>query len=136
MTINRNSIWLIVAVLPFFLRAQEADFCISNVSIFKGNDSILLKNQYVLIKNGEITAISTDKKMARQARKIIEGKGKFLMPGLWDMHVHFPSHDTLNWQKLHLFTGVLHLRSMRGNPQELAYAQRQKSDKTLTPDFL
>ncbi len=135
MTINRSSIWLILTVLPFFAKAQKADFCISNVSIFKGNDSILLKNQYVLIKNGEIIAISTDKKTSQQAQKNIDGKGKFLMPGLWDMHVHFPSHDTLNWQKLHLYTGVLHLRSMRGNPKELAYAQRKKMDKTLTPDF-
>jgi hypothetical protein len=126
---------LTLAVLPLFMTAQKADYCLSNVSIFKGNDSILLKNQYVLIQNGNITEISADKKTAKRANKIIDGKGKFLMPGMWDMHVHFPSHDTANWQKLHLYTGVLHLRSMRGNPKELAYSQRMQAEKVVAPDF-
>jgi Amidohydrolase family len=124
-----------MAFLPLFMQAQKADYCLSNVSVFKGNDSILLKNQFVLIQNGTIIDISADKKTTKRANKIIDGNGKFLMPGMWDMHVHFPSHDTANWQKLHLYTGVLHLRSMRGNPKELAYAQRMQAEKTVAPDF-
>jgi hypothetical protein len=133
--LKKGILYCALSFLPLILIAQKADYCLSNVSIFKGNDSILLKNQFVLIQNGTITDISTDKKTVKRAKKIIDGTGKFLMPGMWDMHVHFPSHDTANWQKLHLYTGVLHLRSMRGNPKELAYTQGLQAQKTIAPDF-
>ena len=41
----------------------------------------------VVVREGRITSIGTDAVIPRDSTKI-DGRGKFLMPGLWDMHVH------------------------------------------------
>src|SRR5215475_14159555 len=47
-------------------------------------------NQTILIENGRITAIGPRASVAvpRNARRI-DGAGRFVIPGLWDSHVHF-----------------------------------------------
>src|SRR5262245_61195668 len=47
-----------------------------------------------------------------QGGRVIDAGGKFLIPGLWDMHVHWYFRDTLT-----LFTanGVTGIRQMFGN---------------------
>jgi cytosine/adenosine deaminase-related metal-dependent hydrolase len=53
-----------------------------------------------------------------QGAKVIDAGGKFLIPGLWDMHVHWYSRDTLT-----LFTanGVTGIREMFGNSDLLRW---------------
>jgi|TARA_B100002003_G_C14120343_1_gene538816 imidazolonepropionase-like amidohydrolase len=47
----------------------------------------------VLIEDGYISALSTEPIPAR-ADVEIEGSGQFLIPGLWDMHVHWDDKNT------------------------------------------
>jgi imidazolonepropionase-like amidohydrolase len=62
---------------------------IKNVSIItmKDGDNVL-KNATLVIKNDKIESINGD--IPKNA-KIIDGTGKWLMPGLIDMHVHIPT---------------------------------------------
>lgn len=62
---------------------------ITNVKIFNGKDNKTV-NGYVLIKDNVITNISTTPIPTNKSAltTIIDGKGKFLMPGLIDAHVH------------------------------------------------
>jgi imidazolonepropionase-like amidohydrolase len=46
-------------------------------------------NQTVLIAGRQIAAVASDGTIdLPPATKVVEGKGKFLIPGLWDTHVH------------------------------------------------
>ena len=45
----------------------------------------------IAISGNDIVAVGADASIARRfaARRIVDARGKFVMPGLWDMHVHF-----------------------------------------------
>lgn len=62
---------------------------IENIHIVDVEKGTLLKNRNVLISNDVITSITERKNKNRpKADTVIDGTGKYLMPGLWDMHTH------------------------------------------------
>ncbi|HRI58904.1 MAG TPA: amidohydrolase family protein [Saprospiraceae bacterium] len=73
-----------------FLFAQNTSYTIQNVTVIPMNREVALPNQTVLVENGIISkmgdasAMKIPKNVAR-----IDGTGKYLMPGLFDMHAHF-----------------------------------------------
>ena len=110
-------------------------YIIQNVSILTMKDSDLVKNQSVLIENGIIRQIGTD--IQNQSATIIDGTGKFLMPGLTDMHVHlFEWHPLKNtWMILLLINGVTSVRDMCGEPGKLQLRDKIKRNEILAPNF-
>jgi imidazolonepropionase-like amidohydrolase len=74
----------------------------------------------VVVQEDRIAAIGPSKKLTTPAgAQIIDGKGKFLIPGLWDMHVHdyayWPLGGGLTWSyPLYLANGVVGVREMWG----------------------
>jgi imidazolonepropionase-like amidohydrolase len=68
-------------------------FCqtyITHVTIVDVVNQKLLPAQTVVIKNGIISNILPSQKIKIPAgATVIDGKGKYLMPGLTDAHVHF-----------------------------------------------
>lgn len=110
-------------------------YIIQNVSILTMKDSELIKSQSVLIENGIIQKIGTD--IQNQNAMIIDGTGKFLMPGLTDMHVHlFEWHPLKNtWMLLLLINGVTSVRDMCGEPGKLQLRDKIKRNEILAPNF-
>ncbi|TMI96820.1 MAG: hypothetical protein E6H06_02995 [Bacteroidetes bacterium] len=97
--------------------AQEADkdILIRAVTIFNAVDASIIKNKDVLIHNGVIQKIAVGNSIEKGASFVIDGKGKTILPGLWDMHVHFTDNtDGI----LHMAAGVTHVRDM-GNSEIL-----------------
>jgi imidazolonepropionase-like amidohydrolase len=82
---------LTIAILFFGSLAygQTKTILINNVEIFNGKDEKTTIGN-VLIEGNLIKTISTSSIPANQNAntQIIDGKGKFLMPGLIDAHVH------------------------------------------------
>src|SRR5215475_11611063 len=73
----------------------------------------------VVITGAHITDLGEAGKVSvPQGGKVIDAGGKFLIPGLWDMHVHWYGRDTLT-----LFTanGVTGIREMFGNSDLLRW---------------
>ena len=71
--------------------APQADAIIRHVTVVDVERGQEKAEQAVAWRNGTIVAVGNDATIARrwQAATIIEGKGRYLIPGLWDMHVHF-----------------------------------------------
>src|SRR5215471_21650129 len=71
----------------------------------------------LLVSNGRIAAIGRAARMkAPAAAEIIDGHGKYLMPGLWNMHVHLGSYsDGKRALAAFLAEGVTGVRDM-GSP--------------------
>lgn len=98
-------------------------------------NSELTKNQSVLIENGIIQKIGTD--IQNQNATIIDGTGKFLMPGLTDMHVHlYNNHPLKNtWMILLLVNGVTNVRDMGGEPEKIVLKQKIIKNEILAPNL-
>ena len=63
---------------------------ISNISLIDGTGTAPQPNASVLIRNGKFEKIFQRQEQATDAT-VIDGAGKFLLPGLFDMHAHLLS---------------------------------------------
>ena len=73
-----------------FLTAEaKAPVLFDNVQLFNADKGLFLENQAVLAKDGKIAAIGAAGSIKAPAgTRIIDGKGKTLVPGIWDSHMH------------------------------------------------
>lgn len=89
---------VIAALLGMLLLAQnahagariDADLALVGATLVDAAKGALVKGKVVLLKGDSIIAVVDDKDRRGYApRKTIRLAGKYLMPGLWDAHVHF-----------------------------------------------
>jgi len=130
---------LTVNCLMFTVAAQNLIITNVNVIPIEGKEH-LLKNQTVIIKEGKIESITPFKpEQTRDNTKAhIDGTDKYLMPGMADMHVHFPNEKDMplrQFFKLNLAAGVTTLRSMRGEPRHLTLRDSISKKLILAPDL-
>lgn len=102
---------------------------IKNVSVFDAVNAKLLAHKDVLVVNGLIKSI-TPTGASPVNTKIIDGIGKTLLPGLWDMHVHFSSNiDGV----LHMAAGITHVRDMGSSPKLLNRIKEVRAGEIIGP---
>ncbi|MFY0607505.1 MAG: amidohydrolase family protein [Cyclobacteriaceae bacterium] len=70
---------------------------ITGVNIFDGKTNSLIENRDVFIKNGFIATIA-DSIVSTEGYQTIDGRGKTLMPGLIDSHVHLSGSGAVPWE--------------------------------------
>jgi imidazolonepropionase-like amidohydrolase len=76
-------------------RTAPADLVIRNVTVVDVEHGTLLRERTVVIREGVITGVLEAGDVAPPAARVIDGAGRFLIPGLWDMHVHFRGGEEL-----------------------------------------
>lgn len=81
----------------------------SNVNVVTMESEEILENRNVVVADDIILSIGQDSHFPSGA-SVIDGRGKFLMPGLVDMHVHLNSPHDLT---LYIANGVTTVRNMR-----------------------
>ncbi len=86
------------------------DLLIKHINIIDVNNNEIQYGRTILISNGKIQKISKRSIKTNNA-VVINGKGKFIIPGLWDMHVHTADSSYL---KLFIINGVTGIRDMGG----------------------
>jgi imidazolonepropionase-like amidohydrolase len=81
----------VMAASPAMAARESADLIIRHATVIDVAKGRSVRDQAVAVRNGNIIAIGTDRAVARRisARQTVDATGKFVMPGLWDMHVHF-----------------------------------------------
>ncbi len=130
---------LILAAFAASVSAQTVAF--TNVSVIPMDRERVLANQTVVVKNGVIIAIGDAKKvkLPKEAARI-DGTGKFLIPGLVDMHTHLLSDsdeypDSIGPHELRVMVanGVTTVRFMIGTPELLALRRRSASGEIEAP---
>lgn len=63
---------------------------IKNVNVLDVENKKVLKNYNVIALNGRIISVEKDKMYKLpEGTRVIDGTGKYLIPGLTDAHVHF-----------------------------------------------
>ncbi|MEK9135468.1 MAG: amidohydrolase family protein [Patescibacteria group bacterium] len=106
---------------------------IKNVNIIPMPGSRVLHGYNMVIEGARIKRIFPSRKQETDkfAGRIINGKGKFLIPGLFDMHVHLHSQT---WLSLFLRYGITAIRETGSYKKEI-FSLRDKvnSGKVLGP---
>ena len=74
-------------------RAPQSRLAIVNVAVIDATGSAVQHHKTVLVAGDHIDAIVEAQAPLPKGSRIIRGDGRFLIPGLWDMHVHLSERD-------------------------------------------
>jgi imidazolonepropionase-like amidohydrolase len=98
----------------------------TGVRVFDADGRKFLENQTVVVEKGRIAAVGPAASVKAPAgAQIFDGKGKTLLPGLWDCHMHV-GNDYTGLQELSM--GVTSVRDP-GNDDSLTLARRERAAK-------
>lgn len=135
----------LLCLLPVLACAQELpdtknrEVVFLSVNVVPMNEEKVLPNQVVVVRDGKITAIGPNARYGRNAL-VINARGKYLMPGLAEMHAHVPPIDDIEPMKevLLLFAarGVTTIRGMLGHPRHLELRSKVQRGELLGPRFI
>ena len=89
---------------------QTRALVITGVSVVDVADGRILQNRTVTIQGKTIASITESTAAPRDAQ-VVDGQGKFLIPGLWDMHAHIEMTGE-SWLQLNVANGVTGIRDM------------------------
>ncbi|GAA4345281.1 amidohydrolase family protein [Flaviaesturariibacter amylovorans] len=124
--------YLLLLLLPLQLLAQERAVLLRNVNVVDVETGTVRTGQHVLVSGNRIERI-TSKAITRKGARVVDGSGKFLIPGLWDMHVHvfnnisgLPPNEY--YHPLFLANGVTSVREMWTKPGSLHHVRRWRSE--------
>ncbi len=111
-------------------KSITADLTITNVSLIDSKNG-LRKNSTVHIKDSHIIKVDTTNTFTNTNKHaVINGSGKFLIPGLWDTHVHLTYNKELTPTMFDLFMlyGITSIRDT-GGELHLVSTLKMKADK-------
>ena len=98
--------------------AQSYGLALTPVTIIDPGAGKPQQEMTILIRGHDIAAVGRAKQVTiPSSDKVIDGTGKFVIPGLWDMHSHF--RDAGRDLKMDLANGVLGTRNMGGIAKEV-----------------
>lgn len=138
-----------LAALPFAVTvsAQSAPprptpaVAFTNVTVLTMDGERRLADHTVLIRDGKIAAMgpSATTSVPSDATRI-DGRGKYLMPGLAEMHAHVPPGSPTREQLedimfLYVANGITTIRGMLGAPYQIALKEQLASGAMLGPQF-
>lgn len=112
---TRAVLSLLVAGLSTRAAAQNATLFIQHVAVVDVTAGRVLPDMTVEIRGRTIAAVDSAPRIrVTRGARIVDGRGKYLIPGLWDMHVHlsFPVGAAQIFLPLMVANGVLGARDM------------------------
>ena len=129
---------LLVWLLPVGLFAQQGDnnqqkaLVFTHVTVIDATGAPAEPDMTVVVRGDRIEALGkTGKLTVPRNAQVVDATGKFLIPGLWDMHVH----PRLPKNFLAIFTanGVTGVRVMWGKPVHHKWRQEISAGKLIGP---
>lgn len=113
---------------------MDPDVVIENVTAISMIRGDLRPSQTVVARHGRIVEIGPSGQVsAPSGALIVDGRGRFLIPGLADMHAHVYSEMEL---LLYVAHGVTRIRNMWGSHTTLAMRARSDSGVIVAPRIL
>jgi cytosine/adenosine deaminase-related metal-dependent hydrolase len=105
-------------------RNPATPLAFTNANLFDAETGKVIPNTTVVIVGNRIKSVGRDGKVnVPKNAEVIDARGRLLMPGLWDMHVHIFPNDGL----MHIAAGVTSVRDM-ANDTDALLALRGKID--------
>ena len=115
--------------------APQSGIAISNVTVI---DAVSGERpgQTVLVDGDRIVAVGPSDSVYFSASEQIDGTGKFLIPGLWDMHVHltFDERFTPTMPEMFIRYGITSVRDTGGLMAKVApVVERMRAEGAIAP---
>lgn len=131
----RVAVCLVVATealgVPRTLRAQQA-VAFTHVSVIDGTNPSPRPDQTVVIRGNRIAQVGPAASTSIPAgTTVMDSRGKFLVPGLWDMHVHTVMPGGRAVLALYVANGVTGVRDMAGDWAQITAWRREIADGRL-----
>ena len=134
----RNTLLLTLAALlsPFLITIERAPsqnsgpLVLTHATIIDATGAPPKTDMTVIISAGRITGLGPSRTLPAPAgARVVDATGKFLIPGLWDMHIHlddpelWPTHVTREEEEkvfpLLIANGITGVRDMGGSLEQL-----------------
>ncbi len=114
---------------------------LTHVNVVDVVSGSIIPDQTVIVAGNRIAAVLPGAGRVPRNAKTIDARGKYLIPGLWDMHVHLFRHNPRasndqSWFPLFVANGVTGVRDMFTNLEDLPILQewqRQFNDGRIAP---
>lgn len=119
--------------------SETSSVAITGVTVVDVADGRLVPRQTVVVRGDRIVAVGQGPTVTAPAgAQLVDGTGKFLIPGLWDMHYHTPGEAETRTMSLPLAiaNGVTGVRVMWGRPEHLAERADIASGTLLGPRMI
>jgi imidazolonepropionase-like amidohydrolase len=118
--------------------SRQREIVFTAVNVVPMNSEKIMENSMVIVKDGKVTAIGKKLKYGKDAL-VIDAKGKYLIPGLAEMHAHVPPNENVESHKEVLFlfasNGITTIRGMLGHPKHLELRSLINSGEVFGPRF-
>jgi imidazolonepropionase-like amidohydrolase len=139
--LKRLAVFLAAFLLaPAAWAAQSAAVhAIVDVNVVPMDRERVIPSQTVVIRGGRIAEIGpSDRVGVPQGANRIDGRGRYLMPGLAEMHAHIPprprnEQEALDVLFLYAANGITFARGMLGAPQHLQLRDRAARGEIVSP---
>jgi imidazolonepropionase-like amidohydrolase len=122
---------LLLALLPALARGESAPIVIRHVTVIDATGAAAQPDRTIVISRGRIAQVGKTGEIAVPPdAHVVDAADKFLIPGLWDMHVHWYDEASL---PVFLANGVTGMRIMCGYPLHLAWRRKADEGKLFGP---
>jgi imidazolonepropionase-like amidohydrolase len=121
--IHRFALSTLAAILCASLAniADAADLVIEQVTVVSPQHASVQTKQNVLIRDGRIVSVSAKKLTGGAGATYIDGRGRFLTPGIMDAHVHVGDTPGLPWAEGDATLASLREAQARQQPRSYLY---------------
>ena len=114
----------------------------TNVSVLPMTSDAVLTGQTVVVRDGTITAAGPAAEVdVPRGATVIDGEGRYLMPGLAEMHAHVPPganpprEEVEDILFLYVANGITTIRGMLGSAYQIPLADELERSEVLGPNF-
>jgi imidazolonepropionase-like amidohydrolase len=122
----------LVAATRFHPALAQDRIAIVNVTVIDGTDRPPRTNTTVIVQGKKIEAITTAIRKPPIDARIVDGTGKFLIPGLWNNDLHGPAYGEAKASLLSLVSyGVTTVRDMGAPPDDIVKLRAATASGTL-----
>ena len=143
---------LLSAALPLLLAGAlacaseptvpDADLAIVSATVLPMDGERTLPGHTVVVKDGRIAAVLPAAEVTLgEATTVVAGEGRFLIPGLAEMHGHLPGANsppalTEDVLMMYVANGVTTVRGMQGHASQLALRDRIDAGELIGPRLI
>jgi imidazolonepropionase-like amidohydrolase len=147
-TTTRLARWIVAAsavttlAVAAFAQSAPTPVAFVNVTAVPMDGNRVVPGTTVVVAGDRVTAMGPSSSVTPPAgATIVDGRGKFLMPGLAEMHGHIPSPSSPsalveNVLFLYVANGVTLVRGMQGAPGQIALRERSAANQIVAPTLL
>src|SRR5258708_33885160 len=139
-----KNLLLVLVVSPVLIHVQntvdsrQQEIVIRSVNVVPMDRETILENYDVVVKDGKIKAMGPSKSIKFDNKAVlIDGKEKYLIPALAEMHAHVPPVDDISPMKevlmLYALNGITTIRGMLGHPKHLELRKKIADGEIIGP---